>query len=102
MTILEAQTKTHEWIQSVGGGYFSPLTNMILLQEEVGELARIIARTYGQQKPKPGDLDHSIAEELADVLWVTICLANQTGTDLTQAFRKGLHKRYTRDRDRFR
>lgn len=102
MTILQAQQQTDKWIQTVGGGYFSPLTNMILLQEEIGELARIIARTYGEQKPKPGDLDHTIAEELADILWVTLCLANQTGTDLTEAFRQGLRKRYTRDRNRFR
>lgn len=75
---------------------------MVLLQEETGELARVIARTYGEQRAKPGDLRHTVAEELADVLWVTICLANQTGTDLTEAFRKGMEKRYTRDRDRFR
>lgn len=102
MEIEEAQRIADKWIKEIGGGYFSPLTNMVLLQEETGELARVIARTYGEQRAKPGDLRHTVAEELADVLWVTICLANQTGTDLTEAFRKGMEKRYTRDRDRFR
>lgn len=101
MDIRHAQKLCDDWIQNVGKGYFSPLTNLALLTEEVGELARIIARTYGDQIPKPGDLSNSLAEELADVLWVTLCLANQTGVDLTEAFKKGMDKRYTRDRDRF-
>lgn len=101
MKISEAQNEADKWIKEIGGGYFSPLTNMALLTEEVGELARIISRTYGEQIAKKGDLNHSLAEELADVLWVTVCLANQTGIDLTEAFREGLRKRYSRDRHRF-
>lgn len=101
MTIREAQQAVDRWIKEVGNGYFSPLTNMAVLTEEVGELARVVSRTYGEQVAKPGDLRHSLAEELADVLWVTLCLANQTGTDLTEALRAGLEKRYTRDRGRF-
>ena len=101
MTIAEAQKAVDEWIRTVGKGYFSPLTNMAMLTEEAGELARIISRTYGEQVAKPGDLRHTLAEELADVLWVVICLANQTGTDLTSALKAGLEKRLTRDRDRF-
>ena len=90
-----------EWIRTVGGRYFSELTNMALLTEEVGELARVIARVYGEQVAKEGDLRKSLSEELADVLWVVICLANQTGVDLTQAFRESLENKLTRDKNRF-
>ena len=88
MTIREAQQAVDAWISRVGGGYFSHLTNMAVLTEEVGELARVIARTYGEQIPKAGDLRSSLSEELADVLWVLICLANQSGVDLDEALRE--------------
>lgn len=101
MTIAEAQSSVDNWIQKVGGGYFSELTNMAVLTEEVGELARVIARKYGDQIAKPGDLDKELGEELADVLWVVICLANQTGTDLTEALNASLQKKLVRDADRF-
>ena len=101
MDIKEAQEAVDEWIRTVGGRYFSELTNMALLTEEVGELARVIARVYGEQVAKEGDLRKSLSEELADVLWVVICLANQTGVDLTQAFRESLEKKRTRDKNRF-
>lgn len=101
MTIKEAQAAVDGWIQNVGGGYFSELTNMVLLCEEVGELARVIARVYGDQVAKQGDLSKSLSEELADVLWVTICLANQTGIDLTEALEASLAKKESRDAKRF-
>lgn len=101
ITIKDAQLTVDRWIRDVGNGYFSELTNMALLTEEVGELARVIARTYGDQVAKPGDLRKSLAEELADVLWVTICLANQTGVDLTEALQASLQKKTTRDSRRF-
>lgn len=101
MTIAEAQGRVDEWIKTVGKRYFSELTNMALLTEETGELARIIARVYGDQVAKEGDLRHSLAEEMADVLWVLICLANQTGVDLTEAFEASLRKKTDRDRTRF-
>lgn len=88
------------WISSIGNGYFSPLTNMAVLAEEVGEVARIMARTYGDQMPKPGDKS-DLADELADVLWVVMALANQTGINLTDAFRENLHKKTLRDTNRF-
>lgn len=90
-----------EWIRTIGKRYFSELTNMALLTEEVGELARVMARTYGDQVAKTGDLRKSLAEEMADVLWVLICLANQTGIDLTTAFAASLKKKSSRDKDRF-
>ena len=102
MTIEEAQQSVDRWIQEIGNGYFSELTNMALLTEEVGELARVIARTYGDQVAKPGDLRKGLAEELADVMWVVICLANQTGVDLTEALQASMHKKTIRDADRFR
>lgn len=102
LTIKEAQEKVDDWIRTIGGRYFSELTNMALLTEETGELARVIARVYGEQVAKEGDLRKSLAEEMADVMWVLICLANQTGIDLTQAFRDSLDKKTTRDKDRFR
>lgn len=107
MEISRAQEEVDKWIQEVGKRYFSHLTNMALLTEETGELARLIARTYGDQVAKEGDLRHpdnvkqDIADELADILWVVICLANQTGIDLTTAFEDTLRKKYTRDRNRF-
>lgn len=101
ITLSEAQKMVDEWIRTIGKRYFSELTNMALLTEEVGELARVIARTYGDQIAKPGDLDKNLAEEMADVLWVLICLANQTGVDLSEAFANTLEKKKTRDKDRF-
>lgn len=101
MTIEEMQRLVDDWIKNIGGGYFSELTNMVLLTEETGELARVISRVYGEQKAKPGDLRKSLAEELADVMWVTVCLANQTGVDLTEAFKASLQKKSTRDAKRF-
>ncbi|MDE5976830.1 MAG: nucleotide pyrophosphohydrolase [Muribaculaceae bacterium] len=100
-TIKEAQRLVDEWIRTIGGKYFSELTNMVLLTEETGELARVIARVYGDQIAKEGDLRKSLAEEMADVLWVLICLANQTGVDLTEAFMQSLEKKRQRDRKRF-
>lgn len=102
MTIEEAQRKVDEWIRGIGNGYFSHLTNMALLTEEVGELARVIARKYGDQIAKKGDLDKSLSEEMADVLWVLICLANQSGVDLTSAFESSIQKKTERDLTRFR
>lgn len=101
ITISEAQLLVDKWIRETGGGYFSELTNMVLLTEETGELARLIARIYGDQKAKPGDMRKGLAEELADVMWVVICLANQTGVDLTEALKASLHKKSTRDASRF-
>ena len=99
MTIEEAQQQVDRWIRRYGVRYFSELTNMAVLTEEVGELARVMARRYGDQSFKPGERDN-LEEELADVLWVLICLANQTGTDLTQAFRRTLEKKTARDKER--
>lgn len=101
MTINEAQHTVDEWIRTIGNGYFDELTNMAILSEEVGEVARIIARVYGRQVAKEGDLRKSLGEELADVLWVVICLANQTGVDLTKALEASLEKKRTRDANRF-
>lgn len=99
MTLQEAQQQVDNWIRTYGVRYFSELTNMAVLTEEVGELARVIARRYGDQSFKPGEKDN-LEEELADVLWILICLANQTGTDLTQAFARTLEKKTSRDRTR--
>ena len=101
MEIKEAQLLVDEWIKTVGVRYFSELTNMALLTEEVGDVARIIARRYGDQVAKDGDLDKQLADELADVLWVVICLANQTGIDLEDALRRNLDKKRSRDKHRF-
>lgn len=101
MTINEMQSVVDKWITEIGKGYFSELTNMAVLTEEVGELARVIARTYGEQRAKPGDDHGPLAEELADVLWVVVCLANQTGVDLTEAFAATLRKKTLRDANRF-
>lgn len=100
ITIDEAQKMVDQWILGPGGGYFSPLTNMAILAEETGEVARAISRIYGDQRAKPGD-NLDLADELADVLWVTIALANQTGIDLTAALRQNLDKKLKRDHDRF-
>jgi NTP pyrophosphatase (non-canonical NTP hydrolase) len=97
MTLEEAQSIVDQWIKTVGVRYFSELTNMAILTEEVGELARIMARTYGDQSFKKSDLDRDLGDEMADVLWVLICLANQTGVDLTAAFEKNLEKKNVRD-----
>ena len=99
MTLEEAQLQVDNWIKTYGVRYFSELTNMAVLTEEVGELARVMARRYGDQSFKPGETDN-LEEELADVLWVLICLANQTNVDLTEAFRKSLEKKTKRDRKR--
>ena len=101
LTVKEMQQQVDRWISDIGKGYFPPLANMAVLTEEVGELARVIVRRYGPQVAKKGDLDKALEEELADVLWVVACLANQTGVDLTEAFRKTLQKKTERDRDRF-
>lgn len=102
MTIEEAQKQVDQWITTTGVRYFNELTNMAMLTEEVGEVARVIARKYGEQSEKDSDKSHDLGDELADVLWVVICLANQTGVDLTEAFRKNLEKKSTRDKDRHR
>ncbi len=100
MTLEEAQTLVDGWIKDHGVKYFSELTNMAILTEEVGEVARIIARQYGDQSFKKSDLDKSLSDELADVLFVLICLANQTGINLTEAFHKNLEKKTNRDKNR--
>ena len=100
MTIEEAQKKVDVWIKNYGIRYFSELTNMAILTEEMGELARIVARTYGDQSFKESDKKYNLADEMADVLWVLICLANQTGVDLTDAFEKNLLKKTSRDSKR--
>ncbi len=100
MEIKEAQQKVDEWIKEYGVRYFNELTNMAILTEEVGELARIIARKYGEQSFKESDKNHDLGDEMADVLWVLLCLANQTGVDLTSAFHKNLEKKTKRDHQR--
>ena len=102
MEIKEAQRLVDDWINTVGVRYFSELTNMAMLTEEVGEVARIISRKYGEQSFKESDKEVKLEDELADVLWVLICLANQTGVDLTAAFKKNLEKKSSRDFDRHR
>jgi NTP pyrophosphatase (non-canonical NTP hydrolase) len=100
MTIEEAQKTVDTWIQTTGVRYFNELTNMAMLTEEVGEVARIIARQYGEQSFKASDRDKVLADELADVLFVVICLANQTGINLTEALQRNLEKKTLRDADR--
>jgi NTP pyrophosphatase (non-canonical NTP hydrolase) len=100
MTIEQAQARVDEWITTVGVRYFSELTNMAILTEEVGELARLMARKYGDQSFKESDKKADLGDEMADVLWVLICLANQTGVNLTEALEKNFEKKNTRDRDR--
>ena len=99
ITIREAQKMVDDWIKTYGVRYFSELTNMAVLTEEVGELARIMARKYGDQSFKEGE-KHDIGDEMADVLWVLMCLANQTGVDLTEALKKNLEKKTKRDKER--
>ncbi|MBL7720767.1 MAG: nucleotide pyrophosphohydrolase [Chitinophagaceae bacterium] len=102
MTIQLAQQQVDGWIKTTGVRYFSELTNMAILTEEVGELARIMARTYGDQSFKKSDMDKNLPDEMADVLWVLICLANQTGVDLTDALQKNFEKKNIRDAERHR
>ena len=99
MTIQEAQKRVDEWIKTYGVRYFSELTNMAVLTEEVGELARVMSRKYGDQSFKEGE-EQDPAEEMADVLWVLLCLANQTGVDLTEALEKSFEKKTKRDKER--
>lgn len=100
MTIEEAQLQVDHWIRTVGVRYFSELTNTAILVEEVGEVARIMARRYGDQSEKESDKDKDLGDELADVLWVIICLANQTGINLTEALQKNFEKKNIRDASR--
>jgi NTP pyrophosphatase (non-canonical NTP hydrolase) len=100
MTISDAQQTVDQWIKTNGVRYFNELTNMAMLTEEVGEVARIIARRFGEQSEKESDKDKDLGDEMADVLWVLICLANQTGVDLTKAFNKNIEKKTLRDKDR--
>lgn len=100
ITLREAQERVDSWIKEYGVRYFNELTNMALLTEEVGELARIMARTYGEQSFKESDKNRDLGDEMADVLWVLLCLANQTGVDLTQEFEKNLAKKTSRDNER--
>ncbi|WP_311548762.1 nucleotide pyrophosphohydrolase [Prevotella nigrescens] len=99
LSIKEAQKLVDKWIHEYGVRYFSELTNMVCLTEEVGELARVMARTYGDQSFKEGE-KHNIGEEMADILWVLMCLANQTGVDLTEELQKSFDKKTKRDKDR--
>ena len=99
MTIKEAQEQVDQWIKTYGVRYFNELTNMAILTEEVGELARLMARKYGEQSFKEGEKT-DLGEEMADVLWVLLCIANQTGTDLTEALEKSFEKKTKRDNDR--
>lgn len=100
ITLAELQEIVDEWIKTVGVRYFNELTNMAVLTEEVGEVARIIARKYGEQSFKDSDLEKDLGDELADVLWVLVCLANQTGVNLTDAFKRNLQKKSSRDKSR--
>lgn len=100
MTIQQAQQQVDGWIKTTGVRYFSELTNMAILTEEVGELARLMARTYGDQSFKESDKNRNMADEMADVLWVLICLANQTGVNLAEALEKNFEKKNIRDADR--
>lgn len=100
MTIEEAQAKVDDWIKTYGVRYFNELTNMAILTEEVGEVARIISRKYGEQSFKESDKAKDLGDEMADVLWVLLCLANQTGVDLTKAFERNLEKKTARDKTR--
>lgn len=99
ITLNQAQKQVDNWIKTYGVRYFSELTNMTILTEEIGELARVMARKYGDQSFKPGEKDN-LGDEMADILWVLICLANQTGVNLTEEFRKNLEKKTERDRTR--
>src|SRR3954468_11428266 len=100
ISLSEAQQQVDDWIKTVGVRYFNELTNLGILMEEVGELSRLVVRKYGEQSFKESDKGNDIADEMADVLWVLICLANQTGVNLTDAFQKNLEKKNTRDSER--
>lgn len=100
MTLEQIQLAVDQWIKTYGVRYYSELTNMVILTEEVGELARIIARKYGEQSFKNNEKELNLADEMADILWVLVCLANQTGVDLTEAFRKNIEKKTLRDAQR--
>ena len=100
ITLEEAQQMVDSWIKKYGVRYFSELTNMAVLTEEVGEVARIISRKYGDQSFKESDKNKDLSDELADVMWVVLCLANQTGVDMTEAFRKNIEKKTNRDKER--
>jgi NTP pyrophosphatase (non-canonical NTP hydrolase) len=100
MTLQQAQQNVDQWIKTVGVRYFSELTNMAILTEEVGEVARLMSRLYGDQSFKETDKEKKLSDELADVLWVLICIANQTGVDLTQALQKNFEKKNIRDAER--
>jgi NTP pyrophosphatase (non-canonical NTP hydrolase) len=100
ITISELQTEVDTWITTIGVRYFSELTNLAILTEEVGELARIMARKYGDQSFKENEMNHDMADEMADILWVLICLANQTGVNLTEAIEKNIQKKTIRDAER--
>ena len=100
LTLNEAQQKVDDWIKTIGVNYFDELTNLGILMEEVGELSRIMVRTYGQQSFKESDKNHDLADEMADVLWVVLCLANQTGVNLTEALQKNILKKTQRDAER--
>lgn len=100
ITISEAQKMVDDWIKTIGVRYFSELTNMTILTEEVGELARIMARKYGDQSYKKSDEKYDLGDEMADVIWVLICLANQTGIDLNKAFLRNIEKKTMRDKER--
>jgi NTP pyrophosphatase (non-canonical NTP hydrolase) len=100
MTIEEAQKQVDDWIRTYGVRYFNELTNMTILTEEVGELARIMARRYGEQSEKESDKNKDLGDEMADVLWVLMCLANQTGVNLTEAFKANIEKKTSRDIER--
>lgn len=100
ITLREAQEQVDRWIKTLGIRYFNELTNMAILTEEVGEVARVIARRYGEQSEKESDKGKDLADEMADVLWVLLCLANQTGVDLTTAFHKNIEKKTVRDKER--
>ena len=100
ITIRDAQTQVDEWIRTIGVRYFNELTNLGILVEEVGELSRIMVRKYGEQSFKESDKQKDLGDEMADVLWVLLCLANQTGVDLTAALKKNIEKKTNRDADR--
>ena len=100
LTIRDAQQQVDEWIKTIGVRYFNELTNLGILMEEVGELSRIMVRTYGEQSFKKSDTDKNMADEMADIMWVLMCLANQTGVNLTAALEKNIQKKTIRDKER--
>lgn len=100
LTLKDAQTKVHEWVTKTGVRYFNELTNLGILMEEVGELSRLMVRIYGEQSFKESDKKESLPDEIADVLWVLICIANQTGVDLTKVLEKNFEKKNIRDNER--